>query len=123
MKSFIMGIKDHGLQNHLLPNVMDVGGRKSDIKVESLCPAKVESYTNSVEWTLSAVNSSSILYNENHQFTYMCEHLDMRETYLHYKQTKEGISKTVSAVMEQGHREVIVKFLDIKELISNCRYG
>jgi ATP-dependent Lon protease len=40
---------------------------------------------------------------------YMHEHLDMWETYLHYKQAKEGISKTVSAVMEQGHREVIVK--------------
>ena len=96
MRVFIEGVEEHGLQNRLMENAMDIGIFKADINPASLKPAKTGIYTNRVEWQETTSQSSCVLYNGNHWFTYMRYHLDIRAAYNQREKAKEELAKNPS---------------------------
>ena len=85
---FITGVKLHGLQNHVVTNVMDIRIHKQDIIMDLVIrEAKSTSYNNHVCWKEEAKNFTCILYNGNHRFHYMKTQLDYVDALQHLKRS------------------------------------
>ncbi|KAF8120682.1 hypothetical protein EV363DRAFT_1188543 [Boletus edulis] len=91
MKRFISGVEENGLQNRIVDNALDLGIVKADINLDSLQPMKTGLYTNRVKWQKKATESTSVLYNGNHRFTYMRYESDARMAYMQREKAKEEL--------------------------------
>ncbi|KAH0836373.1 hypothetical protein J3R83DRAFT_7949 [Lanmaoa asiatica] len=102
MRLFIRGIKEHGLQNKVIQNALNLDVHAEDIDISSLRAAQNEAYNNNVVWKPSAAKSKSLLYNGNHRFTYMQNHAPIHEIFLHYKKAREEILTSTSGERDEA---------------------
>ncbi|KAG6369277.1 hypothetical protein JVT61DRAFT_15524 [Boletus reticuloceps] len=108
MRSFIKGVEENGLRNKIVENALDVGIVKVDVNLDSLQPMKTGLYTNRVKWQEEATESTSVLYNGNHRFTYMRYQSGARKVYMQREKAKEELRKNPpSGDMISGLKTVI----------------
>ncbi|KAI6043441.1 hypothetical protein EDC04DRAFT_2955626 [Pisolithus marmoratus] len=88
-------------------HVMDIGIHRRDIDLASLKPAKDMPYSNKVRWQARANESTAILYNKNHHFTYMHEKSAHSIPYLQYLKAKEELHKASSAQIYDAFKEAM----------------
>ena len=132
MKQFIKGTKEHRLQNHIMRNAIYLGVHKVDIDLISLCPLQEGLYTNLVKWMNDGPKSIGLLYNGNHQFSYIQDHSQVCNMYVKYQHGKQKwdtkqdqdsrekieeyhnvITMTKKKVLKEGIW--LVKFVDLGE--------
>ncbi|KAI6017509.1 hypothetical protein EDC04DRAFT_2943095 [Pisolithus marmoratus] len=88
-------------------HAMDVGVHRRDIDLASLESAKDTPYSNRVRWQAGARDSTAILYNGNHHFTYMCEKSAHSVPYLQYLKAKEELHTASSGQMYDAFKEAM----------------
>ncbi|KAI5986056.1 hypothetical protein EDC04DRAFT_2999858 [Pisolithus marmoratus] len=107
LEEFAKGVSEHGLHNTWQEHAMDVGVHRRDIDMASLEPAKDTPYSNRVRWQAGAKDSTAILYNGNHRFTYMCEKLAHSVPYLQYLKAKDELCTASSGQMYDAFMEAM----------------
>ncbi|KAI6046283.1 hypothetical protein EDC04DRAFT_2598103 [Pisolithus marmoratus] len=107
LEEFTKGVADHGLHNTWKEHAMDVDVHRRDIDMSSLQPAKDMPYSNRVRWQAGARDSTAILYNGNHCFTYMHERSDHARPYLQHLKAKEELHVAASGMMYDALKEAI----------------
>ncbi|KAI6043267.1 hypothetical protein EDC04DRAFT_2959099 [Pisolithus marmoratus] len=107
LEEFAKGVSEHGLHNTWQEHAMDVGVHRRDIDLASLQPAKDTPYSNRVRWQAGARDSTAILYNGNHHFTYMCEKSAHSVPYLQYLKAKDKLCTASSGQMYDAFQEAM----------------
>ncbi|KAI6017928.1 hypothetical protein EDC04DRAFT_2902389 [Pisolithus marmoratus] len=107
LEEFAKGVSEHGLHNTWQEHAMDVGVHRRDIDLASLEPAKDTPYSNRVRWQAGARDSTAILYNGNHRFTYMHEKSAHSVPYLQYLKAKDELCTASSGQMYDAFMEAM----------------
>ncbi|KAI6019569.1 hypothetical protein EDC04DRAFT_2901766 [Pisolithus marmoratus] len=107
LEEFAKGVSEHGLHNTWQEHAMDVGVHRRDIDLASLQPAKDTPYSNRVRWQAGAKDSTAILYNGNHRFTYMHEKSAHSVPYLQYLKAKDELCTASSGQMYDAFQEAM----------------
>ena len=109
IQTFVEGVEEHGLQNKVVENAMDVGVFEADIDVLSVDPARASIYTNRVRWNNITSESTSVLYNGNHRFHYMRFSSEVRRTYNQRTKAKKELDNNPTFDKATGLNRVIAE--------------